>query len=463
MKIRIQTQNQGGALVMTLLTALVIGITLASYLTMVSTQNVATMRSLAWNSAIPVVEAGVEAALTHLHYKGVTNLYSEGWEPVVGGYGKRGTLGDGSSYQVVIVPPPPAPAPDAPIITCLGEVPAPLSPASQFGMILGGLLLQPSATAVAMSRKVRVTALRTPLFNISMFGDDGIDLRGNNIMTDSFDSTLEAESTNGKYDPAKSSAEGDVATNSGLVSSVSVGNADIKGKVSTGPGGSVAIGPNGSVGDKAWVEGGNNGIQDGHIADDTNVELFSAQLPQGVNWTTTYNGSVNGTNILNGLAQPGFFKLNTFSGKVLVTGNVTVYVPLGGTLDFTGNSGVTLANGATLKIYVGAADAKISGNGFMNPGSALNLQYWGLDSNTSIQFGGNAAYTGTIYAPEADFKLSGGGNDMYDFVGACMTKKVTMNGHFKFHYDKALRKLGPIMGYIVKTWNEVDPFTVTYY
>lgn len=448
---------------MTLLTALVIGITLASYLTMVSTQNVATMRSLAWNSAIPVVEAGVEAALTHLHYKGVTNLYSEGWEPVAGGYSKRGAFEDGSSYQVVIVPPPPPPAQDAPIITCLGEVPAPLSPATQFGMILG-VILQPNPQAATMNRKVRVTALRSPLFDRPMFGRDGIDLRGNNIMTDSFDSSKPGvESTaNGKYDPAKSSAEGDVATNSGLTSSVSVGNADIKGKVSTGPGGSVAIGPNGSVGDKAWVEGGNNGIQTGHVDDDTNVELFSTQLPQ-LNWTTTYNGSSNGTNILNGLLTPGYFKLNTFSGKVLVVGDVTVYVPYGGTLDFTGNSGVTLAKDATLKIYVGAADAKISGNGFVNSGSALNLQYWGLDSNTSIQFGGNAAYTGTIYAPQAEFKLNGGGNDMYDFVGACMVRQVTMNGHFSFHYDKALRNLGPILGYVVKTWNEVDPFTVSYY
>jgi len=460
MKIRTQTQNQGGALVLTLLTALVIGITLASYLTMVSSQNVATMRSLAWNSAIPVVEAGVEAALTHLHYRGVTNLYCDGWEPVVGGYGKTGTLSDGSTYQVMIEPPPPPPAKDAPIITCLGQVPAPLSPASQFGMILG-VVTQPNLGVIQLKRKVRVTALRTPVFNLPMFGDRGIDLRGNNIMTDSFDSTNPSLNTNGKYDPTKTSAEGDVATNSGLVNSINVGNADIKGKISTGPGGSVAIGPNGSVGDKTWVDSGNNGIQPGHVSDDMNVELYPVDLPQ-VNWSTTYSGTINGTNRLNGVAAPGYYKLNNFTGKVLVTGDVTVYVPYGGSMDFTGQNGVTLAPGAKLKIYVGAEDAKISGNGFVNPGSALDLQYWGLDSNTSVHFSGNAAYTGTIYAPNADLTLGGGGNEVYDFVGACVMRSVSMNGHFKFHYDLALRNLGPTKGYIVKSWNEVDAYSVSY-
>jgi len=460
MKIRTQTKNQGGALVLTLLTALVIGVTLASYLTLVSSQNASTMRSMAWNSAVPVVEAGVEAALTHLHYKGVTNLYSEGWTPVAGGYGKTGTLDNGSFYQVVIEPPPPPPAPDAPVITCLGQVPAPLSPSSHLGMILGGLLppvpgQQPAAT---MNRKVRVTAKRDALFARAMVADGAINLNGNNIATDSFDSTDLKYSTNGKYDAAKSKDNGDVATNSGLVNSLNVGNADIKGKVSTGPNGTVAIGSNGSVGDKAWVESGNNGIQAGHSSDDMNMEIFSVDLPTGTSsWPTTYSGSLGGTNLLGNPLMPSRYKLNSFSGKVLVTGDVTVYVPYGGSMDFTGQSGVTLAPGAKLKVYVGAAEAKISGNGFMNPGSALDVQYWGLDSNTSVQFSGNAAYTGTIYAPKAEFKLAGGGNNRYDFIGACVTRTVTMNGHFNFHYDEALRNLGPAKGYVVKSWNEVDP------
>src|SRR6267378_419696 len=101
MKIRTNTQAQGSALVVTLLTALVIGITLASYLTLVSSQNISTMRSLAWNATIPVLEAGVEEALTQLHYTGVTNLSANGWTYATGGvYRKERSLGNGIRYEV---------------------------------------------------------------------------------------------------------------------------------------------------------------------------------------------------------------------------------------------------------------------------------------------------------------------------------------------------------------------------
>jgi hypothetical protein len=41
--------NSGNALIVTLLTCLLIGVALASYLVLVSSQNYSVMRSLAWN------------------------------------------------------------------------------------------------------------------------------------------------------------------------------------------------------------------------------------------------------------------------------------------------------------------------------------------------------------------------------------------------------------------------------
>ena len=67
MKIRLNTQPDGSILVITLLTAFVIGVGVASYLVLVSNQNYSTMRSLAWNTTIPLAEAGIEEALTHLN------------------------------------------------------------------------------------------------------------------------------------------------------------------------------------------------------------------------------------------------------------------------------------------------------------------------------------------------------------------------------------------------------------
>src|SRR5205823_8492437 len=57
-------------------------------------------------------------------------------------------------------------------------------------------------------------------------------------------------------------------------------------------------------------------------------------------------------------------------------------------------------------------------------GSAFNFSFFGLPSNKELKLSGNAAFTGTIYAPEAAFKLGGGGNDMYDFVGSSITGPV---------------------------------------
>jgi len=38
--------------------------------------------------------------------------------------------------------------------------------------------------------------------------------------------------------------------------------------------------------------------------------------------------------------------------------------------------------------------------------------------------------------------MNGGGNAYEDFIGALMVNSVTMNGHFKFHYDEALSRIG---------------------
>jgi len=131
-------------------------------------------------------------------------------------------------------------------------------------------------------RKVRVeTHRQTPTQN-AMLAKGTIDLKGNNIATDSFDSQNPNYSTNGRYDASKHKANGDVATNQGLVNSVNVGNADILGHVHTGPNGSVSIGANGSVGDLTWASSGKSGIEPGYSADDSNVDIQDVQTPPWV-------------------------------------------------------------------------------------------------------------------------------------------------------------------------------------
>jgi hypothetical protein len=124
-------------------------------------------------------------------------------------------------------------------------------------------------------------------------------------------------------------------------------------------------------------------------------------------------------------------------------------------VSFTGQGKIEIAPGATLKLFVSAPSANIGGNGVVNNGgNALNFQYYGLPSNTSLSMSGNAAFTGVIYAPQAALSLGGGGNNNYDFVGGSVTKTAKLNGHFNFHYDECLKQ-GPAREYVITAWNEI--------
>ena len=75
-------------------------------------------------------------------------------------------------------------------------------------------------------------------------------------------------------------------------------------------------------------------------------------------------------------------------------------------------------------------------------------------SVVAIAYSGNANFVGGVYAPSAVFTLGGGGNDVWDFIGGSVTKSVQMNGHFHFHYDEALGRIGPARGYLPVSWKE---------
>jgi len=308
-----------------------------------------------------------------------------------------------------------------------------------------------------VNRRVRVNTVRKPLFSGAMLAKGRIDMSGNNVTTDGFDSTDWHYSTDGKYDSTKTKPSGDVATNLDVVDSIGVGNANIKGHVATGPGGTVTWQANGSVGDLDWVNSGKQGIKDGWATDDMHAEIFDVTAPFTSGYNTPGGQTVDNVNYDYVLDHSGDFKLADFSGKVLVSSNVNATLWVTDSLTFGPNDYILLAPGASLKLYVSAATATIGGSGVINSDNhALNFQYYGLPSNTALTFKANAAFTGAIYAPEADFSLGGGGKNVYDFVGGCVVNTVKLNGHYNFHFDEALRKT-LWNGYVVTAWNEMDP------
>lgn len=193
--------------------------------------------------------------------------------------------------------------------------------------------------------------------------------------------------------------------------------------------------------------------------------VISYQYPtNSYTYTATFNYTYTGTTTNMAVTTSSYsyvlgtgnYQLSSLSlsgqAAMIVTGRAVLYVT--GSTAMAGQAQIIIAPGASLKLYCGGS-ADLKGNGIMNNNSSpLNFQMYGLPGCTSIDLGGNAAFTGTMYAPEATFHAGGGGNNQYDCVGAVIVAAVNMNGHFTFHYDEATGRNGPARGYVLTSWNE---------
>jgi hypothetical protein len=103
--------------------------------------------------------------------------------------------------------------------------------------------------------------------------------------------------------------------------------------------------------------------------------------------------------------------------------------------------GIFIRSGASLKLYVSAPTASISGKGIVKDNADPNSFYYlGLPTNTKLSLSGNSQFTG------AD-----GGTEVYDFVGSSVTRSVVLNGH----YNERLDQNGPMRVLVVTSWNEI--------
>ncbi len=502
-------RTSGSVLLVSVLTLAIIAMGLGGYLVIVGNQNRSVMRSMQWNAAIPLSEAGIEEALAQLNNRDVTNF--SGWTATNTQWKMQRTVGN--AFYIVTLN---TSVYSSPIILSTGYAPEPAN-AGQAG----------ASNQAYLQRTVRVTTTRDNLFARGMVAKAGISWSGN-IFTDSFDSLDPNYSTAGRYDSAKAKDNGSIGANSG---NLNLGGGKVYGSASTGPTGSLN---NGTVGDVAWVgDGSNSGkVQPGRYNNDMNLSfpdvnepfvggyftpipgvvtttniitstnnVSSWSVPTSTNtitgvWTTnlisyptgapyvlsnsvvTVKGNKKTTNILYSatnwiyasyssttnlglqtydyVLDTGNYQLSSLSlsgqARVLVRGDAVLYVK--GSFAMTGQAQIEIAAGASLKVYV-AGDVDLKGNGIMNANvDALKFGLYGLPTCTSIAMGGNASFTGTIYAPQATFSAGGGGNNQYDCVGAVIANSISMNGHFSFHYDEALGRSGPGRGFVITSWNE---------
>jgi hypothetical protein len=329
--------------------------------------------------------------------------------------------------------------------------------ATAFSSLAGGAQQSgQSPTVVTLGRKVTAHTYINALFNAAVVTRSNINLNGNPIRVDSFDSSDALHSLLGQYIQALAEANGDVATDSSVVGDISLGNANIYGHLYTGPGtaaSSVQIGANGAVGNVAW-NATSTGIQPGYWSGDFNFNI--PDVPAPPTGTNALPAPVNGNVVLNGTNYTISPTDPNISVPILVTGPVTLWVQ--GSYSPPGIN-VALTNNANLALFVGRTTGSgdsfsISSSATINqPGLARTLQLYGMASLTTITLSGNVGFVGTIYAPEANATFSGGGNNT-DVSGAIVVNSLTMNGHFSIHYDQNLAVNGPSRGWIAKSWIE---------
>jgi hypothetical protein len=121
------------------------------------------------------------------------------------------------------------------------------------------------------------------------------------------------------------------------------------------------------------------------------------------------------------------------------------------------------AAGATVgsaKIYMdGPID--LSGNDSVNMQTSPGRSWAGAleiftSTSTRCDIGGNAQFMGCIFAPNAELKGNGGGNNQADLIGSFVFGTITSNGHMNFHFDEALGTTPPPKPWVLSLWRELQ-------
>src|SRR5215471_9417964 len=203
--------NRVSALAVTLLTCAILGTLVGSYLYLGGSQNLSVARSQNWNQALVVAEGGVEEAMALLN-SGVQapNLKGDStWNSAGGGVFTNDTSRPackfGTSYYQVSITNGFVGA--NPVIIAKGYVPVPIS-------------------SPVLCRTVRVDTQPRKTFPVKgpMIVEQTFNSNGNNVGTDSFDSTL------GLYNPTNNiSTNGDVVCLTTNANSIVIGNGKIEG------------------------------------------------------------------------------------------------------------------------------------------------------------------------------------------------------------------------------------------
>jgi hypothetical protein len=390
---------------------------LSTYLTLTSQESSTVKRSMCWNNALPLAEAGIEEAMSHLGSN--TNGYAvDGWVGSGTNYYKQRPLGN--DYYAVS-----------------------LSGDLNNGVTITSTGAVQWADGGYITRTVQVVARARSFPRPAGLLARGITFLGS-LYADSYDSTTNTESNPlmyAWYDPPLHSAHAFIGNP--LTTFSLGGSAEVRGYLASARG----YAPPSVVG--AALAGdllySGKGAQTGHSTNGFFVSFPDVRPPYQSGSTPT-SGAVNGTNYSYVLQGNNYYASSLSNASTLyVTGYTKLYVT--GSVNV---ASITFADSTSrLDLYVAAPSITFSPNVF--GATPPQMMVWGLPTCTSMTMVGGKQFVGVIYAPQVD--LTAAGNS--EFFGAIAANTFKCNGSFKLHHDLGTGKGVPPEVLAILSWAEL--------
>jgi hypothetical protein len=394
MKIRLsrKLKQMASALLVTMVLGGILCLFVMYYLSLIGQQNTLSIRSQAWNIAIAVCEAGIEEGLQALNSarnppNAITLSFADGWNYLGGSaYYRSNSMPDGNNYTIRIN----LSDPNEPQIICRAYVTLPALAANMPSAVFA-VAGVPIPTVITRDPRVITRAVKVHCWDSgfllgALVAKHKIDLKGNGVLTDSFDSGSLWKSYFGQYDSDPTLCphgdRGDVASNDGVVSTISVQNANIYGHASTGHGGTVTIGGGGGVGSHAWQATHAGSYESGWVLDTANFTFPKTDLP--------YSSGLD-------LGVPQTIVTLTYEYGKTIT-NSTVYpnpAPWSGVTQHYLTTSVTSSSEPAPGTYVGSVTIKYAG-GSGNEKTYIYDQIIGTNYTYAV-YHTNSIYTTNTY------------------------------------------------------------------
>jgi hypothetical protein len=390
--------NRGSALLMTVIysTLLLMVATASCYTTMQQARF--SGRSIAWQQALGLAEAGAESAMAELNR---TDAKWVGWSASGGGYVLNSTVNDQKSSPI-------------------GTFAVTVTNAASANPIIVSKGIVPGSTGPTISRTIKVRAInnltRSPFGEFPIFSMSTI-MNNSNSLMDSYDSTLGPYNVNGnKGANAHIGAVSNITMNS---------NAKIYGNIQAG----------------------------GTIVSNSNILITGQKLPQNAptpppafplqNFNAAkLNHDNDKIQIVDKKGVISYPKPAT-NGSILVDTNTTLVFPPGTYVlkGITANSGteIKVDPAGQVKLYLdnpGAAALLLNSNTTLNANTQNPYNFQLFIKSGSFTMNSNVTLYAGIYAPDADIIFNSNG----DFYGGLVAKSITWNSNINFHADTKLNQ-----------------------